>query len=653
MILENVKNKPIILWEPDDKWISNANMTAFAKRVSMWPIQYDRFHKWSYAYPTEFWSAIWDYTGIIGVKGNDILVRPNDGKMLGTRWFPQAKLNFAENLLRGDGKRQAIIEATEDGVTRTLTMEQLRTMVAKAQTGLRSIGVGKGDRVAGIVANGIEGLVGLLATASLGAIWTTCSPDFGPQGIVDRIGQVKPKVLIASLSYQYNRKKFDLNEKIQEVLGMMEGISTIVTLETAQFLLEDKNVNVINWSELTQNGATDPQFEQVDFDSPLYILYSSGTTGLPKAIVHSVGGSLLKHVTEHQLHCDVKPGDVMFWYTNSAWMMYHWLVSGLASEATLLLYDGAAVLRDDLGFLWKIAEEVGLNHFGLSPKFLDILMKSSYDVQNLHDMSHLRSVFSAGAPVSPEHFEWVYENIKKDMLFASCSGGTEILGCFVMGSPLHPVRKGEITCKTLGMAVDVLDERGASVLHQKGELVCTEPFPSMPITFWGEGGDERYFDTYFAERDGIWVHGDLAEQTINETVIIYGRTDTTLKPGGVRIGTAEIYRVIDQFSEIQDSIVFGMKIDGDEEVVLCLVMEEKMTSEFVKQLRQDIRMKASPRHVPKRIYQVQEIPYTLNGKKVEGAVRSVVAGKPVKNKGSIINPGCLSEYENLSVREFL
>ncbi|MEH7387985.1 acetoacetate--CoA ligase [Bacillus sp. JJ1521] len=653
MILENVKIEPTILWEPSEEWISNANITAFAKRVGMWPIQYERFHKWSYAYPTEFWSAIWDYTDIIGEKGNDILIPPDDRQMLGTKWFPQSKLNFSENLLRGDGKRQAIIEATEDGVTRALTMEQLRTNVAKAQAGLRSLGVSKGDRVAGIVTNGIEGLVGLLATASIGAIWTTCSPDFGAQGIVDRIGQVKPKVLIASLSYQYNGKKFDLNEKIQEVLVRMEGISTIVTLEAAQFLPEDKNVNVITWGELTLNDAKVPHFERVEFDSPLYILYSSGTTGLPKAIVHSVGGSLLKHVTEHQLHCDVKPGDVMFWYTNSAWMMYHWLVSGLASEATLLLYDGAAVLKDDLGFLWKIAERVGINHFGLSPKLLDIMMKNSYSIENLHDMSHIRGVYSAGAPVSPEHFEWVYQNIKEDMLFASCSGGTEILGCFVMGSPIHPVRKGEITCKTLGMAVDVLDERGASVLHQKGNLVCTEPFPSMPITFWGEGGDQRYFDTYFAEREGIWVHGDLAEQTIDETVIIYGRTDTTLKPGGVRIGTAEIYRVIDQFSEIKDSIVFGMKVDGDEEVVLCLVMNEEMKLEFAKQLRYDIRMKASPRHIPKRIFQVKEIPYTLNGKKVEGAVRSVVEGMPVKNKGSIINPHCLAEYENLSMREFL
>ncbi len=653
MILQNVKNEPTILWEPSDEWINNANMTEFAKQVGMLPIQYERFHKWSYANPTEFWSAIWDYTDVIGEKGNDILIRSNDGKMLGTKWFPQARLNFAENLLRGNGKRQAIIEATEDGVTRALTMEQLQIMVAKAQTGLRSLGVKKGDRVAGIVTNGIEGLVGLLATASIGAVWTTCSPDFGPQGIVDRIGQVKPKVLIASLSYQYNGKKFDLNEKIQEVLVMMDGISTIVTIEAARFLPHEKDVNVINWNELIQNNATVPQYERVEFDSPLYILYSSGTTGLPKAIVHSVGGSLLKHLSEHQLHCDVKPGDVMFWYTNSAWMMYHWLVSGLASEATLLLYDGAAVLKDDLGFLWKIAEGVGINHFGLSPKLLDIMMKNSYDVQNLHDMSRIRGVYSAGAPVSPEHFEWVYENIKKDMLFASCSGGTEILGCFVMGSPIHPVRKGEISCKTLGMAVDVMDERGASVLHQKGDLVCTEPFPSMPITFWGEGGDERYFDTYFAEREGIWVHGDLAEQTIDETVIIYGRTDTTLKPGGVRIGTAEIYRVIDQFLEIQDSIVFGIKIDGDEEVALCLVLKDEITSEFVNQLRYAIRMKASPRHVPRRIFQVNEIPYTLNGKKVEGAVRSVVAGKPVKNRGSIINLHCLTEYENLTEREYL
>lgn len=642
-----------ILWQPSEKWISQSNLLRFAEHVGYPLLPYERFHRWSIARLEEFWGAIWDFTCIIGEKGKEVIIRPTDGGMLGTRWFPDARLNFAENLLRGDDMRTAVIEAGEEGVYRVLSMGELRRMVARAQTGLRALGVSRGDRVAGIVTNGVEGLVALLATTSLGAVWTSCSPDFGVQGIVDRIGQVQPKVLITSLEYRYNGKEFDIRDKIGAVCERMESISALVTLTNETDLSIAKTLKVLNWQELCQSGPSKLQFTRVPFDHPLYILYTSGTTGLPKAIVHSVGGTLIQHLKEHQLHCDVKPGDVMSWYTNTAWMMYHWLVSGMASGAAIVLYDGSAVPKNDIGILWRIAEEVGVTHFGTSPKYIDIMMKADYPVGRKHDLSKLRSVLSAGAPVSAEQFDWVYDDIKRDMMFASISGGSEIIGCFVMGSPVHPVRRGEMTCKALGMAVDVLDDRGASVLHRKGDLVCTEPFPSMPITFWGEDGDERYRAAYFADRPGIWTHGDLAEQTIEQTMVIYGRTDTTLKPSGVRIGTAEIYRVVEQIPQVKDSVVFGLPVDNDEEIVLCVVIKEgELDSALADIIRKELRAQASPRHVPRRIYRVNEVPYTLNGKKVEAAVRSTVLGQPVKNKGSLINPECLEEYAGLLERGY-
>ncbi|MBS4189479.1 acetoacetate--CoA ligase [Bacillus sp. FJAT-49705] len=645
--------KPGFLWEPDEAFISNSNLKAFADHIGKSLLPYEHFHRWSFAKPKEFWSAVWDFANIIGEKGDGVLSRPEDGCMQGTSWFPYAKLNFAENLLRGDEKRIAIVEGDENGEYRCMSMGELRRLVAQVQTGLRSLGINRGDRVAGIVTNRIEGLAALLATASLGAVWTSCSPDFGPQGIVDRIGQVKPKVIIATLDYQYNEKTFDMGAPISTVCDSIDGLSTLVTIGNSSGLSNVNDFKIITWEELCDNDSSSPEFIRVSFKSPLYILYSSGTTGLPKAIVHSVGGTLIQHLKEHKFHCDIKPGDVMFWYTNTAWMMYHWLVSGLASEATIFLYDGAPVLKNEPGMLWRYAEGLRITHFGLSPKYLEVLMKQTYPVNLKHDLPQLRSVLSAGAPVSPEQFHWVYENIKQDMMFSSISGGTEIIGCFVMGSPVHPVRAGEISCKALGMAVDVLDDRGASVIHQKGDLVCTQPFPSMPITFWGEDGEKRYKNTYFVDRPGIWTHGDLAEQTNHGSIIIYGRVDGTLKPGGVRIGTAEIYRVIDQIPEIQDSIVFGLPNNGDEEIVLCVVTKDRnLDIDTAKSMRYKIRSNASPRHVPHRIYCVNEIPYTLNGKKVEGAVKSTVLGKSIKNHASIINPECLAEYSILLGREF-
>lgn len=643
-----------VLWEPSDSWVSQSNLMKFSQEVGFPLLPYERFHRWSVAQPESFWSALWDFANVIGDKGERVVVPPSDGGMLGTQWFPDSRINFAENILRGDDRQTAVIESDENGVSQTITMGELRNRVARAQSGLKSLGVSAGDRVAGVVTNRIEAFVALLASTSLGAVWTSCSPDFGPKGIIDRIGQVHPKVLIATLDYQYNGKFYDIRDNISAVCEVLNNVSAIVTLSESADISIHQDTKVMSWQELCQNESSQLEFTRVPFNHPLYILYTSGTTGLPKAIVHSVGGTLIQHLKEHQLHCDLKAGDVLFWYTNTAWMMYPWLLSGLASGAAILLYDGSPIPKANIGILWEISEEIGLTHFGTSPKYLDTLAKSGYQVGQKHNLSSLRSVLSCGAPLSAEQYDWIYSDIKQDIMLASISGGTEIIGCFVMGSPVHPVRRGEITCKALGMSVDVLDERGVSVINEKGELVCTKAFPSMPITFWGEDGDERYFKAYFAERPGIWSHGDFAEQTIEQTLVIYGRADTTLNPGGVRIGTAEIYRVVEQLPQVQDSIVFGYPVDNDEEIALCIVTEDgKLDPTLVDHIRKEVREKASPRHVPRRIYSVKEIPYTINGKKVEGAVRSTVLGQPIKNRGSLANSACLEEYSSLSERSFV
>jgi acetoacetyl-CoA synthetase len=642
-----------ILWQPSEAQLAAANITRFAHACGFEPMPYEPLYRWSVSRPDEFWNALWDFAGVVGEKGAVVLERAPSQGMIGAKWFPDASLNFAENLLQGDSNAIAVIEADEEGIICKVTKGELRQLVSRAQQGLQSLGIQPGDRVGAVMSNSLDALVALLASASLGAIWSSCSPDFGAAGIMDRIGQIQPKVVIASPQYRYNGKWFDISERLNEVMSSMTGVSHLVLTGKASEFNTRAGIEVHRWGALCDVPPKACTFEQLPFNHPLYIMYTSGTTGLPKGIVHSAGGTLLQHYKEHLLHGDVKPGDVLSWYTNTAWMMYHWVISGLALGAGIMLYDGAPIVKRedglDLGVLWRLAAEAGVTHFGTSPKYLGTLMDAAYNVGERHDLSRLRSVLSAGAPVSPEQYDWVYQAIKRDMVFASISGGTEIIGCFVLGSPVHPVRRGEITCKGLGMAVDVLDTRGASVIGQKGELVCTQPFPSAPITFWGDNGNQRYLDTYFAARDDIWVHGDLAEQTVNDTVIIYGRTDTTLKPGGVRIGTAEIYRVVESYSWVRDSIVFGHPVPDDEEIVLCLVMEEgvKLSDEKIALIRTAIRAQASPRHVPHRIFAVRGVPYTLSGKKVEGAVRSTVAGIPVKNIGSISNPECLAGYAAL------
>ncbi|WP_244493704.1 acetoacetate--CoA ligase [Aureimonas sp. AU4] len=641
-----------VLWSPPASAFEDSCLARFAKRVGIDPRDYAALHAWSVADPGAFWTALWDHTGVVGDRIGPALLRDEAAPMTGARFFPEARLNFAENLLTGDGARPAVVLAGEDGVQGRVTLGELRQMTAEIAAGLREAGVGPGDRVAGVLANDLEALVALLATAALGAVWSSCSPDFGAGAILDRIGQIEPKVLFACERYRYNGRDHDIADRIAEIAAGIPSLQLLVRCgekqDRAQFPIRAST----SFGELRRPGAVFAPV-RMPFASPLFVLYTSGTTGAPKAIVHGVGGVVLQHRKEHALHGDVRPGDVVSWYTNTAWMMYHWLISSLSCGAAIVLIDGAAMPRradgPDLDHLWRIAEDARITHFGTSPKYLAVLQQNGYRPGERRDLSALRSLLSAGAPVSPAQFDWVYDAVKSDMVFASISGGTEILGCFVLGAPTLPVRRGQLTAKGLGLAVNVMDERNAPLIGREGDLVCTEPFPSMPLTFWGEGGDERYRRTYFADRPEIWTHGDIAELTPHGSAIIHGRSDTTLKPGGVRIGTAEIYAVCESLAEIEDALVFGRLRDGDEEVVLCLKMREgrELTQELTDLLRRRIRTEASPRHVPHEIREVAGIPYTLNGKRVETAARAVVAGQVVRNLASLQNPECLEEYRRL------
>lgn len=641
-----------IVWQPDKASFETSNLARFARENGFDARDYDTLHRWSIADKGAFWRAVWDFTGVIGEAGERAFIDGAENPMTGAVFFPDARVNLAENLLRGDDDAIAIHEADETGARRTVTRGELRTMVARTADGLRRAGVSRDDCVAGILPNRTEALVALLATATVGATWSSCSPDFGVTAILDRLGQIRPKVLFAAACYRYGGKDHDIAQRIVDIAKGMESVEHVVV--TNGSLPAATGGELFTRHEYPAFGHEAPLvFERVPFCHPVYVLYTSGTTGAPKAIVHSTGGVLVQHLKEHALHGDVRARDVVSWYTNTAWMMYHWLISALACDAAILLYDGAPILKTPAGLdvtpLWKAAERTGVTHFGTSPKYLATLADEGYAPGRHHDLSALKSVLSAGAPVSPHQFDWVYDHIKQDMVFASISGGTEIIGCFMLGSPIHPVRRGHLTVKGLGLAVNVMDDRNAPILGRQGDLVCTEAFPSMPLTFWGERGMQRYHDTYFSQRREIWTHGDVAEMTPYGSAVIYGRSDTTLKPGGVRIGTAEIYAACELFPQIEDCLVFGAAVPGDEEIVLCVKLKDEagLSDSFAKEVRQKIRDMASPRHVPHRIHAVSAIPYTLNGKRVEGAARTVLEGGVVKNMGSLANPECLDEYRDL------
>jgi len=652
------------LWSPTTSRVLQSNLRLFMDWLT--PVagrpfaDYADLHRYSLAAAGEFWSQLWDFAQVIGDKGSPPYLRDAEA-MPAARFFPGAQLNFAENLLRRRGPSPALVFWGEDKVKRRLTCDELNAEVARASQALRQAGVSAMDRVAAITANGPEGIIAALATATLGAVWSSCSPDFGVEGVLDRFGQIEPKVLVACDGYYYNGKPIDIADKLAAIASRLPTLRTIVVVpylgrasEVAAALharLAPSGRSAQTWSDAVSALPPSPlQFTRLPFAHPLYIMFSSGTTGMPKCIVHSAGGTLLKHLSEQRFNCDLREGDRLFYFTTLGWMMWNWLVSGLASGATLLLYDGSP-FHPSGGILWDYAQAERVTHFGTSAKYIDALKKSGLAPVNSHDLTSLRAILSTGSPLAPESFDYVYASIKHDVHLASISGGTDICGCFVLGVPTKPVWRGEIQGPGLGMAVDVFDESGKPAgLNAKGELVCTQPFPSMPIGFWNDADGKKYRAAYFSRFDDVWHHGDFAEWTEHGGIIIHGRSDATLNPGGVRIGTAEIYRQVEQLAEVQESIVIGQDWQHDVRVVLFVVLQPGLSLDAAlrERIKQQIRRGASPRHVPAKVVQVADIPRTKSGKITELAVREVVHGRKVKNKEALANPEALEHYRDLA-----
>jgi acetoacetyl-CoA synthetase len=606
-------------------------------------------YRWSVDHPEAFWLAVWDFCGVIAeTRGERVLV--DRDRMPGARFFPEARLNFAENLLRRRDSSPAIVFRSEDGVTRRLTHAGLHDEVSRTAQALRALGLRAGDRVAGYLPNLPEAVIAMLATTSLGAVWSSCSPDFGVQGVVDRFAQIEPRVLFCADGYSYAGKRHDGLERLPAVLERLPSVEQVVVTRFTETSPERLRLQRAAWWDdfLGGFGPAPIAFERLPFDHPAYILFSSGTTGVPKCIVHGAGGTLLQHLKEHRLHSDVRPGDRLFYFTTCGWMMWNWLVSGLASEATLLLYDGSPT-HPDARVLFDLAEAEAMTHFGTSARYLEAIRKLRLAPAESHDLSDLRAIFSTGSPLSPEGFDFVYGSIKADLCLSSISGGTDIISCFVLGNPVLPVHRGEIQCRGLGMRVEVFDEAGQPARGRKGELVCTAPFPSMPTGFWNDPDGRRYRAAYFERFPGVWCHGDYAELTQHDGVIIYGRSDAVLNPGGVRIGTAEIYRQVEAIDEVLESLAVGQQWQGDVRVVLFVRLREGVSFDagLANRIRDRIRRNTTPRHVPAKIVPVTDLPRTKSGKLVELAVREIVHGREVKNREALANPEALELFRDL------
>jgi len=641
------------LWTPEPEELKNAPITAFMRAASdrggTAIDGFDALHAWSLADPAAFWDLVWDQAEVIGEKGRRILI---DGDfMLGASFFPDARLNFAENLLRQSGGGDALVFRGEDKVARRLSFDELRALVSRLQQAMRAAGLKPGGRVAAMLPNMPEAIAGMLAAASLGAIWSSCSPDFGERGVLDRFGQIEPKLFITCDGYWYNGKPIDVAGKLAAIAEKLTSAACVVVVP---YLGEADAVAAQVPRAVSLNAFIAPfataalTFERLPFSHPLYILFSSGTTGIPKCIVHGAGGTLLQHLKEHRLHCSLRPGDRLFYFTTCGWMMWNWLATGLASGATLLLYDGSPFYPDG-NVLFDFAQAERMTIFGTSAKFIDAVRKTGLRPRDSHDLGSLRMMTSTGSPLAPENFEFVYEAIKPDIHLASISGGTDIVSCFVLGSPGKPVWKGEIQGPGLGMAVDVWDDGGHPVRCEKGELVCTKPFPSMPVRFWNDPDGGKYHSAYFDRFDNVWCHGDFAEWTDHGGIIIHGRSDATLNPGGVRIGTAEIYNQVEQMPEIAEALAIGQDWDNDVRIVLFVRLTDgvSLTEDLQKAIRERIRAGASPRHVPARIVAVADIPRTKSGKITELAVRDIVHGREVKNKEALANPQALALFADL------
>jgi acetoacetyl-CoA synthetase len=659
------------LWVPSPERVSRSHLSTFAALMrdrgevdalgDDGAVDFDTLWRWSIEHPERFWPAMWRYGGVIAeeragrepwdavVHGLDRMAPPDPE--LGPRWFVGSRLNFAANLLRHRDGREAIVSWDESGRRSSLSFEELRRAVAAAAAALRADGVKTGDRVAAFMPNIPETVIAMLAAASLGAIWSSCSPDFGVKGVLDRFGQIAPRVLITADGYCYAGHQIDSLARVREIVA---GLSSIERVVVAPWRHEDADLSGIRgavpWQAWLDRSDPPPVADHpsLEFDHPLYIMYSSGTTGLPKCMVHGAGGTLVQHLKEHQLHTDIHPGDRVFYFTTCGWMMWNWLVSALASGATIVLYEGSP-LAPQSTILWDMAQAEGITIFGTSAKYLAMAEKAGLDPARTHELPALRTILSTGSPLVPPSFDYVYEHIKRDVCLSSISGGTDIISCFAGGNPAGPVWRGELQALALGMAVDVYDGRGRPVRGVPGELVCTKPFPSMPVRFWNDPDGASYRAAYFEHFPGVWRHGDWAELTPRGGMIITGRSDATLNPGGVRIGTAEIYRQVERLPEIVESLVIGQEWGGDVRIVLFVRLREGavLDDALRERIRRQIRDNASPHHVPKVIVPVSDIPRTISGKITELAVRDVVHGRPVKNVDALANPQALELFRDL------
>ena len=640
------------LWQPAPEQIASTNVTRFAREASLrWGRNFEEYvdlHRWSVEAPEEFWLNIWDWTGVIGTGDTEPVVVDRE-QMPGARWFPNIRLNFAQNLLRRQDAALALIFQAEDKVTRSLSFAELYAQVARLADGLKQAGVVPGDRVCGFMPNMPETVAAMLASASVGAVWSSCSPDFGVQGVLDRFGQISPKVLFSADGYWYNGKTHDSLEKLREITDGLPSLEHTVVVP----LISDKPELSSNpGARLITDFETDAMqidFEILPFDHPLYIMYSSGTTGVPKCIVHGAGGSLLKHLVEQQLHVDLRPNDRLFYFTTCGWMMWNWLVSGLASGATVVLYDGSPFFPDgNVVFDLVMREQVGV--LGTSAKYIDAIAKAGLRPRETHDLSHVRTILSTGSPLIPESFDYIYDAVSDTACLSSISGGTDIMGCFIGGNPNLPVWRGEIQCPILGMQIEVWNDGGAKVPDgEKGELVCVNAFPSMPIGFWDDPEDSKFKAAYFEKFPGVWCHGDYISVTEHGGIVVFGRSDAVLNPGGVRIGTAEIYRQADRIEQVLESLVIGQQWKGDVRVVLFVRLREgeELDDALRARICSEIRQNTTPRHVPAKVIQVEDIPRTKSGKIVELAVRKIVHGEPVLNREALANPEALDLFANL------
>ncbi len=643
------------LWSPSEEQIRNANMTKymdFLKRnKNLNFTSYEELYDWTIENRAAFWESLWEFFDIIYSKKYDsVLDSPND--MLGSRWFSGARLNFAENLLRFRDERNAIVFKSESLAFEpvTITYKELYDQVAKLARSLRDFGVCVNDRVAAFMPNMNESIIAMLAGVSIGAIWSSCSPDFGFQGVMDRFGQIEPKILFTADGYFYNGKSFDSLERISQIIKEIPSIEKVIVVPYVNPKPDISNIpNSILYEDfLSKADGLEIMFEQLPFDHPVYILYSSGTTGVPKCMVHGAGGTLLQHLKELVLHTDLKRDDKIFYFITCGWMMWNWLVSSLALGATVLLFDGSPFYPGP-ETLFKFADEQGMTVFGTSAKYIAAVENSGLKPAEKFELGNLRAMLSTGSPLSVENFKFVYNAIKSDLLLGSISGGSDIVSCFALGNPIWPVWAGELQCRGLGMMVDVFDSKGNSLKGQKGELVCKASFPSQPIYFWNDADQSKYKAAYFETYPNIWHHGDYAELTEHDGMIIYGRSDATLNPGGVRIGTAEIYRQVENMEEVEDSLVVGQNWEEDVRVILFLKLKPgvDLDDELVKKIKTKIRINCTPRHVPAKILLIADIPYTISGKKVELAVKKIIQGEEVLNRDALKNPEALDLYANI------